>query len=72
MGLARRSTRSRRTYAGPRASPQSQIATDAAAREDDDFADLALQESTGEAQSVDARGLEVGARHRLGLVDADP
>jgi hypothetical protein len=40
---------------------------DAAAREDDDFADLVLQASTGEALGVDARGLEVGARHRLGL-----
>ena len=45
---------------------------DAAAREDDDFADLVLQASTGEALGVNARGLEVGARHRLGLGDADP
>jgi hypothetical protein len=44
----------------------------AAAREDDDFADLALQESAGKALSVDARGLEVGARHRLGFVGVDP
>ena len=51
----------------PMASLQSQITTDAAARVDEDFADLALQESTGEALSVDALGPEVGARHRLGL-----
>ena len=54
------------------ASRQSQIPTDAAAREDDDFADLVLQASTREALRFDTRGLEVGARHRLGLVDADP
>jgi hypothetical protein len=46
--------------------------TDAPAREDDDFANLVLQESTREALSVDARSLEVGARHRLGPVDPDP
>jgi hypothetical protein len=36
----------------PMASQQSQITTDAVAREDDDFADLALQESTGEALAL--------------------
>jgi hypothetical protein len=46
--------------------------TDAPAREDDDFANLVLQESTSEALSVDARSLEVGACHRLGPVDPDP
>jgi hypothetical protein len=45
---------------------------DAAAREDDHFTDLVLQANTGEALGVDARGLEVGARQRLGLGGADP
>jgi hypothetical protein len=39
----------------PIAARQSQITTDAAAREDDEFANPALQESAGEALSVDAR-----------------
>jgi len=54
---------------GGEPTPADGVTTKAAAREDDDFADFALQESTGEALSVD---LEVGARHRVRLGDTDP
>ena len=54
-----------------RSSRRSTRSQNAAAREDDDFADLVLQESTGKALSVVARGFEVGARHRLRLGGVD-